>query len=157
MSVSTQTVGRTDFDDGRLYDGAWEAGADADSLEEAVDRGRDRAALRAAQLQAKLQERGAKGGVAGVSLNLVGGALVLLVTLVVVLLAALVGGEFAAAIPSDSTFSDAITTTTDNAGTAFVIFGVTLLAIPATAAVSYIVMNMGPIVSGSNLGGRRMR
>jgi len=105
---------------------AKEAGQEADSLRGAV---RDAMAQSAAN-------------------NLVGGALTLLVTLIVVLLAALVGGEFASAIPSDSTFSDAISTTTDNAGTAFVIFGVTLLAIPATAAVSYIVRNMGGVAGG---------
>jgi hypothetical protein len=114
-----------------------EIGADADSFREVMRRSASEAGTSTYR-----------------AANLVGGALVLLVTLIVVLLAALVGGEFAAAIPSDSTFNDAITTTTDNAGTAFVIFGVTLLAIPATAAVTYIVRNMGPMVGGGGLTGR---
>lgn len=112
-----------------------------DEIERAKEVGQEADSLRGAVRQSVTESRVA-------SHNLVGGALTLLVTLVVVLLAALVGGEFAAAIPSDSTFNNAITTTTDNAGTAFVIFGVTLLAIPATAAVSYIVRNMGGVVGG---------
>jgi len=111
-----------------------------DDIEQAKKVGQEADSLRGAVRESIMQSRAAN--------NLVAGALTLLVTLVVVLLAALVGGEFAAAIPSDSTFSEAINTTTDNAGTAFVIFGVTLLAIPATAAVSYIVRNMGGVVGG---------
>lgn len=110
---------------------AWKAGESADSARGAVET--------AAEENKRL------------SPNLVGGALTLLVTLIVVLLAALVGGEFASAIPSDSTFSSAINTTTDNAGTAFVIFGVTLLAIPATAAVAYIITNMGPVIGSMGM------
>lgn len=111
-----------------------------DDIEQAKEIGQEADSLRGAVRESIMLSDSAN--------NLVGGALTLLVTLVVVLLAALVGGEFAAAIPSDSTFNEAITTTTDNAGTAFVIFGVTLLAIPATAAVSYIVRNMGGVVGG---------
>jgi len=70
----------------------------------------------------------------------------LLITLMIILLAALVGGQFAEAIPSDSTFSDAITTTTENAGTAFVIFGVSLLAIPTVSVLAYIVTRLGGFV-----------
>jgi hypothetical protein len=85
--------------------------------------------------------------------NLAAGAVMLLITLMMVLLAALVGGEFAAAIPSDSTFSDAINTTTDNAGTAFVIFGVSLLAIPTVSVLAYIVLKLGPFIGFSGMGG----
>jgi|GEM_PF-2798968 len=85
--------------------------------------------------------------------NLAAGAVMLLITLMMVLLAALVGGEFAAAIPSDSTFSDAISTTTDNAGTAFVIFGVSLLAIPTVSVLAYIVLKLGPFIGFSGMGG----
>lgn len=113
-----------------------------DDIEHAKEVGREADSLRGAVRESIMESSAAAN-------NLVGGALTLLVTLIVVLLAALVGGEFAAAIPSDSTFGNAIDTTTDNAGTAFVIFGVTLLAIPATAAVSYIVRNMGGIAGGS--------
>ena len=85
--------------------------------------------------------------------NLAAGAVMLLITLMIVLLAALVGGRFASAIPSDSVFSDAITTTTDNAGTAFVIFGVSLLAIPTVSVLAYIVMKLGPFIGFSAGGG----
>jgi cell division protein FtsX len=81
----------------------------------------------------------------------------LLVTLIIVLLAALVGGEFAAAIPSDSTFSSAITTMTDNAGTAFTIFGVSLLAIPAVAVLAYIVGRLGGFMNLGSVRGRMRR
>ena len=80
--------------------------------------------------------------------NLAAGAVMLLVTLLIVLLAALVGGEFAGAIPSDSVFDTAITTMTDNAGTAFTIFGVSLLAIPAVSVLAYIVTRLGPFIGG---------
>jgi hypothetical protein len=83
--------------------------------------------------------------------NLAAGAMTLLITLMIILLAALVGGQFSEAIPSDSTFSNAITTTTDNAGTAFVIFGVSLLAIPTVSVLAYIVTRLGGFVG---FGGR---
>lgn len=85
--------------------------------------------------------------------NLAAGAVMLLITLMIVLLSALVGGEFAAAIPSDSVFSEAINTTTDNAGTAFVIFGVSLLAIPTVSVLAYIVVKLGPFIGFGGMGG----
>jgi len=85
--------------------------------------------------------------------NLAAGAVMLLITLMIVLLAALVGGQFAEAIPSDSPFNEAITTTTDNAGTAFVIFGVSLLAIPTVSVLAYIVMKLGPFIGFGGMGG----
>lgn len=85
--------------------------------------------------------------------NLAAGAVMLLITLMIVLLAALVGGQFAEAIPSDSVFSEAITTTTDNAGTAFVIFGVSLLAIPTVSVLAYIVVKLGPFIGFGGMGG----
>jgi len=88
-----------------------------------------------------------------VAMNLAAGAVMLLITLMIVLLAALVGGRFADAIPSDSVFSEAITTTTDNAGTAFVIFGVSLLAIPTVSVLAYIVMKLGPFIGFNGMGG----
>jgi len=80
----------------------------------------------------------------------------LLITLMIVLLSALVGGEFASAIPSDSVFSEAINTTTDNAGTAFVIFGVSLLAIPTVAVLAYMVTRLGGFI-GFQAGGMMRR
>jgi hypothetical protein len=86
--------------------------------------------------------------------NLAAGAVMLLITLMIVLLAALVGGQFADAIPTDSPFADAISTTTDNAGTAFVIFGVSLLAIPTVSVLAYIVVKLGPFIGfGPGMGG----
>lgn len=86
--------------------------------------------------------------------NLAAGAMTLLITLMIVLLAALVGGKFAGAIPSGSPFSQAIQTTTDNAGTAFVIFGVSLLAIPTTAVLAYMITRLGGFI-GFNAGAAR--
>jgi len=88
--------------------------------------------------------------------NLAAGAVMLLITLMIVLLAALVGGQFASAIPSDSVFSDAINTTTENAGTAFVIFGVSLLAIPTVSVLGYIVMKLGPFIGFNGMSGGDM-
>lgn len=90
---------------------------------------------------------------AGHASNLAAGAVMLLITLVIILLAALVGGEFASAIPSDSVFEEAITTTTDNAGTAFVIFGVSLLAIPTVSVLAYIVIKLGPFIGFNGMNG----
>jgi hypothetical protein len=85
--------------------------------------------------------------------NLAAGAMTLLITLMIILLAALVGGQFAEAVPSDSTFGNAIDTTTDNAGTAFVIFGVSLLAIPTVSVLAYIVTRLGGFVGFGGMGG----
>lgn len=105
------------------YKAAWERGTQAESLKEA------------ATLYAP---------------NLASGAIMLLVTLIVVALGALVGGEFIAALPSDSPFQSAITAVEENAGTAFEIFGIALLGIPAVAILAYLISRLGPYV---NLGG----
>lgn len=128
---------------GSHLDAAWEAGAEAAehegvSLKENI---KNRVTMSAAQIG---QVRGA---------NLAAGAVMLLITLMIVLLAALVGGKFAAAVPSDSVFSNAITTTTDNAGTAFVIFGVSLLAIPTVSVLAYVVTKLGPFIGFGGMGG----
>lgn len=80
-------------------------------------------------------------------------AIGLLVTLIVLLVTALVGGEFAAAIPTNGTFSEGITQVTDSASTAFVIFGVSLLILPAVAAVVLIVRGFGGMMGGGGNGG----
>ena len=82
-------------------------------------------------------------------------AIGLLVTLIVLLVAALVGGEFAAAIPSNGTFSSGINSATDSADTAFVIFGVSLLILPAVAAVVLIVRGFGGMMGGGMGGNGR--
>lgn len=75
-------------------------------------------------------------------------AIGLLVTLVVLLIAALVGGEFADALPEDGAFNESIDGMTTNAGTAFTIFGVAILIIPAVAAVVLIVRGFGGLMNG---------
>jgi hypothetical protein len=80
-------------------------------------------------------------------------AIGLLVTLIVLLVTALVGGEFAAAIPSNGTFSSGIDQVTSSASTAFVIFGVSLLILPAVAAVVLIVRGFGGMMGGGGMGG----
>lgn len=80
-------------------------------------------------------------------------AIGLLVTLIVLLIAALVAGEFAAAIPQDGEFSEGITQMIQNANTAFIIFGVAILVIPAVAAVVLIVNGFGGMVGGMGNGG----
>jgi hypothetical protein len=115
------------------------------------------AAVRAGQEADSIREAIALAPAPSRARNLAAGAVTMLVTLIIVLLAALVGGEFASAIPSDSTFGNAINTTTDNAGTAFVIFGVSLLAIPAVAVLSYIVLNLGGFMNVGNVVSRLRR
>ena len=112
------------------FGNAIEAGQDADSVREAVT-------------LAPTMSRPS---------NLAAGAMTLLITLMIILLAALVGGQFAEAIPSDSTFSNAISTTTDNAGTAFVIFGVALLAIPTVSVLAYLVTRLGGFIGFGGMG-----
>lgn len=70
-------------------------------------------------------------------------AIGLFTALIVLIMTALVGGEFVAAIPDNSTFSPSIDTMTDNAGTAFTIFGVVLLLLPAGAAIGLIALAFG--------------
>ena len=70
-------------------------------------------------------------------------ALGLLVALMVLLVTALVGGEFVDAIPADGPFSEAITGMTDNAATAFIIFGVGLLVLPAVGLIVLVVNGFG--------------
>jgi len=66
----------------------------------------------------------------------------LLTVIVTLLVSVLVGGEFADAIPQDNAFGNATQTITDNAETAFVIFGVGLLVIPAVG-ILFLVRRMG--------------
>jgi hypothetical protein len=66
----------------------------------------------------------------------------LLTVIVTLLVSILVGGEFADAIPTDNAFGNATETVTSNAETAFVIFGVGLLVIPAVG-ILFLVRRMG--------------
>jgi hypothetical protein len=71
----------------------------------------------------------------------------LLTVIVTLLVSVLVGGEFADAIPADNAFGNATETITDNAETAFVIFGVGLLVIPAVG-ILFLVRRMGGAGNG---------
>ena len=84
-------------------------------------------------------------GLSGVSkaAGLADGAFALLFTLIILAVTALVGGEFIGAIPSDGAFNGSIATVEENAGTAFTLFGVGLLIIPAAAIVGYLWTSMG--------------
>jgi len=143
MSTATPTAGSTPGQSEGMLSRAWDAGVEAEQNENVSLTSR---------VKEELVVSGMDLGV-GRAANLAAGAVMLLITLMIVLLAALVGGQFAAAIPSDSVFSDAITTTTDNAGTAFVIFGVSLLAIPTVSVLGYIVMKLGPFIGFNGMGG----
>lgn len=79
-------------------------------------------------------------------------AMGLLIALIVLLVAILVGGQFAASVPSDNPFSSAMSTTIDTAGTAFEIFGVTLIILPGVAAVALILKGLGGV---AGMGGGR--
>lgn len=143
MTTATPTAGSTPGQSEGMLSRAWDAGVEAEQNEHVSLRSR---------VKEEIAMSGMELGV-GRAANLAAGAVMLLITLMIVLLAALVGGQFAAAIPSDSVFSDAITTTTDNAGTAFVIFGVSLLAIPTVSVLGYIVMKLGPFIGFNGMGG----
>lgn len=81
--------------------------------------------------------------------NLVGGAITLGLGLMIVVLMALVVGYFAAEVPSDGAFSEAINSTVDVGNTAFIIFGVSLLAIPVVGIVAYFYRSgLGSFIDG---------
>jgi hypothetical protein len=66
----------------------------------------------------------------------------LLTVIVTLLVSILVAGEFVDAIPADNAFGNATETVAKNGETAFVIFGVGLLVIPAVG-ILFLVRRMG--------------
>ena len=81
--------------------------------------------------------------------NLIGGAITLGLGLMIIVMMMLVVGYFVAEVPSDGAFSEAINSTKDVGGTAFIIFGVTLLAIPVVSVVAYFYQSgLGGFISG---------
>ena len=78
-------------------------------------------------------------------------AVALLTVIVTLLVSVLVAGEFADAIPADNAFGNATATIVSNGETAFVIFGVGLLVIPAVG-ILFLVRRMG----GGGMGGGGM-
>ena len=78
-----------------------------------------------------------------------------LVAVVIVILTLLIAGEFLSATgtddPQNATFGEELQAVEDNTATAFVIFGVALLIVPAVAAVVLVVRGFGGL-SGFNGG-----
>lgn len=100
---------------------------------------------------------GAEEGFSGVvkAFNLANGAFTLLFVLIILAVTALVGGEFIEAIPTDGPFENALTDIEENSATAFVVFAVGLLIIPAVAIIGYLWVNMGGMMGTMN--GRRLQ
>jgi len=98
---------------------------------------------------------GAEEGLSGVSkaANLAQGAFTVLFVLIIVAVSALVGGEFITAIPDKGTFNNSITTLESNANTAFTLFAVGLLIVPAAAIIGFLASRMGGLMGGN--GGMR--
>ena len=99
---------------------------------------------------------GSEEGISGVTkaAGLADGAFTLLFVLVILAVAALVGGEFIDAIPSDGAFGDSVVDMEAHGETAFTLFAVGLLIIPAAALIGYLWTQMGGIM---NNGLNRMR
>ena len=103
-------------------------------------------------------ELGTEEGFSGVTkaAGLADGAFTLLFVLVILAVAALVGGEFIDAIPSDGAFGDAVVDMEAHGETAFTLFAVGLLIIPAAALIGYLWTQMGGIMgNGVQRLGRR--
>ena len=101
-------------------------------------------------------ELGSEEGISGVTkaAGLADGAFTLLFVLVILAVAALVGGEFIDAMPTDGAYSNATDDMEEHGGTAFTLFAVGLLIIPAAALIGYLWTQMGGIMAG---GLNRMR
>ncbi|MCU4926915.1 hypothetical protein OB905_13150 [Halobacteria archaeon AArc-dxtr1] len=105
-------------------------------------------------------EMGREDGFSGVTraAGLADGAFTLLFVLIILAVAALVGGEFLDAIevPTEdpTPIEESIGDIESNASTAFVLFGVGILVIPAAAVVGYLWTQMGGMIGG---GLQRMR
>jgi hypothetical protein len=69
-----------------------------------------------------------------------------LFVLIIVAVSALVGGEFITAIPSDGPFNSSITDIQNNANTAFTLFAVGLLIIPAASIIGFLAARMGGLM-----------
>ena len=94
---------------------------------------------------------GSEDGFSGVTraFGLADGAFTLLFVLVILAVAALVGGEFIDAIPDDGAYSNATEDIETHGGTAFTLFAVGLLIIPAAALIGYLWTQMGGIMGGA--------
>jgi hypothetical protein len=101
-------------------------------------------------------ELGSEDGFSGVTkaAGLADGAFTLLFVLIVVAVGALVGGEFIAAIDAPANAADrtpienGTVAIENNGSTAFTLFAVGLLVIPAAAVVGYLWTQMGGMMGG---------
>ena len=102
-------------------------------------------------------ELGSEEGFSGVTkaFGLADGAFTLLFVLIILGVAAMVGGEFIGAIPDDGAFSNATAEIEEHGGTAFVLFAVGLLIIPAAAVVGYLWTQMGGMMGNGGISRRR--
>jgi hypothetical protein len=81
--------------------------------------------------------------------NIIAGAITLGISVIILIMMMLIAGYFVAEAPADGAYQEEINTTQDVSGTAFIIFGVSLLAIPTVAVVAYFYANgLGGFVGG---------
>lgn len=81
--------------------------------------------------------------------NIIGGAITLGVAVIILIMMMLIAGYFVAEAPAGGAYQEQINTTQTVSGTAFVIFGVSLLAVPTVAVVAYFYNNgLGGFIGG---------
>lgn len=85
--------------------------------------------------------------------NMIGGAITFGMALMIIVLMALVTGYFATEVPSEGAFNESIDTAVDIGGTGFIIFAVTLLAVPVVALIGYFMRSgLGGFMGGGGMG-----
>lgn len=82
-----------------------------------------------------------EGCTGGRASNIIGGSITLGLATIILIMMMLVAGYFVAEAPTGGAYESEINTTSDVTGTAFIIFGVSLLAIPTVAVVAYFYRN----------------
>ena len=113
-------------------------------------------------------DRAADRGQLGVFMILVIGAIALVVVSIVLLFGMDIAGEFAAGMADDPnhTYADEANSTVDSTGSAFSLFGTSVLVIPAAAVLAVLIGGLvGAVANGGSLpgvnngngGGRRRR
>jgi ABC-type Fe3+ transport system permease subunit len=100
----------------------------------------------------------------GIFMVLVFGAVALVVVTITLLFGMQIAGEFAAGIDVDNEYSDQANQTVNSTGSAFNLFAVSVLVIPATAVLAVLIGGLigavamsgvgAPGMNGGNLGGR---
>jgi heme/copper-type cytochrome/quinol oxidase subunit 2 len=85
--------------------------------------------------------------------NLIGATITVGISLIMMILMMIVAGYFVAEAPSNGTYQDSIDTTQDIGGTAFILLGVSLLAVPVVAIVGYFMRSgLGGFIVGGGMG-----